>query len=149
MFKPLQYITLSLEENLLYLGSSLTNFLISFQELVNVTSPVSSSSSLEHNQGNICTSEEPLKTHNMHFPLVQMKVPEIIFNKCVKSTFDKKWTVITQRRVTNRYEKESLSYLNIQFLSTSAKLLKATVSWVVSVRKEQLGSQRTNFHEIF
>jgi len=61
MFKPLQYITLSLEENLLYLGSSLTSFLISFQELVNVTSPVSSSSSLEHNQVNTCSSEEPLK----------------------------------------------------------------------------------------
>ena len=65
MFKPLQYITLSLEENLLYLGSSLTNFLISFQELVNVTSPVSSSNSLEHNQVNTCSSEEPLK-HPQH-----------------------------------------------------------------------------------
>ena len=89
MFKPLQYITLSLEENLLYLGSSLTNFLISFQELVNVTSPVSSSSSLEHNQGNTCTSEELLKTHNTHFPLGHMRVPEIIFNKFT-STFDNK-----------------------------------------------------------
>lgn len=46
----LHYITLSLDENLLYLGSSLINFFISFQELVNVTSPVSSNSSLKHDQ---------------------------------------------------------------------------------------------------
>ena len=78
MFKPLQYITLSLEENLLYLGSSLTNFLISFQELVNVTSPVSSSSSLEHNQVNTCSSEEPLKTHDTHTPFGHMKFQRLI-----------------------------------------------------------------------
>jgi len=81
MFKPLRYVTLSLEENLLYLGSSLTNFLISFQELVNVTSPVSSSSSLEHNQVNTYSSEKPLKTQNT-YSVWAYEIPEIILNKC-------------------------------------------------------------------
>lgn len=41
-------LTRSLEENFVYLGSSLINFLTSFHELVNVTSPVSSNNSLKN-----------------------------------------------------------------------------------------------------
>lgn len=41
-------LTLSLDENFVYLGSSLINFFTSFQELVSVTSPVSSSNSLKN-----------------------------------------------------------------------------------------------------
>jgi hypothetical protein len=48
---------------------------------------------------------------------------------------------------------KSTEVLRVQFLGTFAKLRKATITFVMSVRLsmrvEQLGSQRKDFHEIW